>query len=199
MKTIYTCLTDNYDNIQEQLKYPGWHYVAYVDEPFESDTWDCRPIEFDHPDPTRRSRYHKIAAPPEGISLYMDARMVLTENPDRYIKPGLGLRVHPYRNCVFDEAEEILKLKLDTEENVRKAMALYRDFPKQAGLNENGLIARRGDYPLLNMLWWQMYMLTSVRDQLTLKYCLWQLNISPYIIPRTVVKSIPRASPRRTV
>lgn len=200
-KVIYTCLVNDYEPLREQPIYDGWEYIAYTDRIYKSNTWQCKPVRYQHIDPTVTSRYHKIKSPPKAdVTVYIDARMTLTRNPDEWIKKGLGLRKHPERNCVYKEADEVLKLRLDTPDNVRNIMRLYTyfNYPQNAGLYENGTIARFGDFGELNTLWWDMYLNGSKRDQLSLMYCLYRLNIQPYTI-NNVIKKHGRSKPRQTV
>lgn len=184
-KIIYSVLVGPYDTVAPAVPFDGWEYVLYTDQPITPEGWQIRPLEWTCGCPIRTSRYHKILAPPEAdITVYIDANMTLEANPDTFVKNGIGLRIHPTRSTILEEAKAILEQNLDTIDNVMLTITRFNDLGR---LFENGLIARKKLPDRVNSIWWNIYQRASHRDQLTLPYVLFETNINPYIISRDVV------------
>ena len=95
----------------------------------------------------------------------------------------LRVRSHPYRRCIYREAQEILKCNLDTTRSVGRVIARYRDegFPENLGLVEsNFLLRKHNDASMIafSEAWWQLVKDLSRRDQLTFNYLLWKNPIA---------------------
>jgi hypothetical protein len=202
-KIIYSVLVGPYDTVADAVPFDGWEYVLFTDQPIAPQGWQIRPLEWTCGCPIRTSRYHKILAPPEAdITVYIDANMTLLANPDTFVKDGIGLRLHPSRQNIQEEAEAILERRLDTRANVLHTINKFKsDYP----LTENGLIARKGncgplsDVSTFNYLWWNVYSQASHRDQLTLPYVVDQLGRKPYTISPLVVRIDAHKQPRKTI
>lgn len=202
-KIIYSVLVGPYDSIAPAVPFDGWEYVLYTDQPISPEGWQVRPLEWTCGCPIRTSRYHKILAPPKAeVTVYIDANMTLLANPDTFVKDGIGLRLHPSRQNIQQEADAILERQLDTKANVLHTITKFQsNYP----LTENGLIARKGEWGSLsyidtfNHLWWNVYSRASHRDQLTLPYVADQFWRKPYTINPLVVRIDAHKQPRKTI
>lgn len=184
-KIIYSVLVGPYDTVAPAVPFDGWEYVLYTDQPITPEGWQIRPLEWTCDCPIRTSRYNKILMPPEAdITVYIDANMTLEANPDTFVQEGIGLRLHPSRTNVLEEAAAIIEQRLDTLTNVMITQARFNCLHQ---LYEAGLIVRNGSTLLFNMAWWNAYSFASHRDQLTLPYVIQANRIQPYIIHRSVV------------
>ena len=83
----------------------------------------------------------------------------------------IGVFRNPFRDCVYEEAAEVVRLGKDTKENVEEKMQMYRDmdWPAHAGLAACGVIVRHHipDLMMLNTAWWAEVCSGSKRDQLS--------------------------------
>ena len=100
---------------------------------------------------------------------------------DRFLAPARSAYAcfrHPWRTCVYDEAEAVIEHQLDDANRVRAQMSFYREmgYPAKAGLAKNGFILRRHNDPHLIPVmerWHQQVLRHSLRDQLSLNPVLW--------------------------
>lgn len=145
--------------------------------------WEFRELPKIFSDPRRASRLPKliphIFMPDAAYSLYLDGNISLRVPLQRLIDEWLrdadiALFKHDKRNCVFDEARECVRLKLDDEQVIERQMARYAKLPKNAGLYHCGIILRRHtiDVMRLGEAWFAEYCAGSVRDQLALPFAL---------------------------
>ena len=114
-KVIYTCLTCDYDRLQQPATVdPSYDYICFTETEGQDGVWQLRKIPFDSPDPVSRSRYPKILAhkvlPEYEYSVYMDANICIVSPEfyriaDRLITDEISFAQveHPDRDCVFDE------------------------------------------------------------------------------------------------
>lgn len=180
-KIIYSVLVGPYDTVAPAVPFDGWEYVLFTDQPITPPGWQIRPLEWTCGCPIRTSRYHKILAPPQAdITIYIDANMTINAHPDTFVKEGLGLRLHPSRKTMMEEAEAVIEMGLDTKANVLLTLDKYRTVRQ---LYECGVIVRNQSHlDFTNIVWWNVYQSASHRDQLTLPHVLHRLNIRPYTI-----------------
>jgi len=194
-KVIYTVLTGGKDNLREQPKFKGWEYLAFTDREYDSKTWKVIQYPSEQTDLRRKSREPKIR--PElyfnyDKSVYIDANIDLLVNPDEYIKEGIGLSSHPFWQCIYREASEIIKRGLDQPTNVQKSLELYKKikYPPNNGFYANYIIARQRSKKIyqLDKMWQLRYNEGSVRDQMTLLYCMEVIGIKPYVLKPNIIK-----------
>ncbi len=131
--------------------------------------------------PHYSSRLYKILShvyDPSEWSVYVDADIFLPDWMEEKLieevkKSGkiVGAFKHPWRDCVYEEAEEIIRLGKDTKENVESYMKFVRDklfVEPHSGLAACGVLVR--DNRLVqkwNEEWWMALCLGSKRDQLS--------------------------------
>lgn len=89
---------------------------------------------------------------------------------------------HPWRNCIYDEAEEVIRLGYDVERRVREQMDYYSrlGYPKNAGLWANGVLLRKHNDPAivqLGEIWFEHVLRFSKRDQLSSNFVAKQVGI----------------------
>lgn len=118
---------------------------------------------------------------PEEYSVYVDADIFLPEKVsnilvEELIKSGklVGVFKHPWRDCVYKEAEEVLLREKDTEKNVNKAIKRlkYLKYGECLGLGSCGVLVRKNckETALLNVEWFKWIISTSRRDQISFPY-----------------------------
>jgi hypothetical protein len=108
-------------------------------------------------------------------------------SPDELIKSylqhyPLAVFRHFARDCVYTEAETILALDLDHADRVQAQMSHYRScgFPARSGLYETAGLVRRNcpESNELSLRWWEQLCRFSSRDQLSLPFVVWKLQVS---------------------
>lgn len=161
---LYTVICNSKDRIIEQ-DYPITRFIDSYDK---------------FKDPRRNSRIQKILPHKYmdcDFSIYIDGNRKLLMSPqeivDKYMD-GYDMVIfkHALRDCIYDEAMEVAKLKLDDPELIIEQAKYYEDheFSKHKGLCEAGFIVRRHNARTerFNEAWWADYCRFSRRDQLSL-------------------------------
>lgn len=194
---VYTAITRGYDG----LKMPATvsdrcNYVCFTDDPTIDGRglWDVRPFPNPELDQVRKCRQLKILPhvflPSYKSSIWVDGNIQITGDIDELIvkhfdKPGpefLSFK-HPWRNCIYDEAEAVIKNRKGIEDSsgemrVRKQMAKYEreGMPKKNGLIESNVILRKHTPEVNGVMeqWWEEVQTHSRRDQLSFNYVAWK-------------------------
>lgn len=196
---IYTCITNNYDDINtiKTYKYINkeWDYICFTDNEEEIKQsqigiWEIRPLQYTKSDNTRNNRWHKLNPhklfPNYSESIYIDANInILTPHIFNLIKEKnlpFILPKHYMRNCIYKEYKEVSRLKLDENTLIKKELELIKKsgMPKNYGLCENNILYRKHNLPEIihiNEEWWNMVLNYAKRDQLSLVYLFWKNDI----------------------
>lgn len=164
MITLYTVVTGNKDPYIEQY-YPITRFVDVYDK---------------FKDSRRNSRIQKIMPHKymdSEYTIYIDGNMKLLIPPEEVIKRymsgyDIALFNHGVRDCIYDEAMECAKLKMDDPETIIEQAKYYEDheYAKHKGLLQGGFIVRRNNArtQAFNEAWWADFCRFSRRDQLSL-------------------------------
>ncbi|ULB45195.1 tetratricopeptide repeat protein, partial [Limnospira fusiformis KN01] len=190
---VYTCNFGNYESVKEPLVIdPRIEYILFTDRTdIQSQNWKV--IEFSETaqNPRRTSRFAKILAhkylPKHDISVYIDSTMEIKETDvfkmvnDCLNDKDIALYKHYIRKCTYDEILYCQQKEIEVPEICDMVDKKYKssNFPADYGLFENGFIIRKNTKKVreLNEAWWKEYEEGSQRDQFSLMYCLWKLNI----------------------
>ncbi|MFD2826875.1 glycosyltransferase domain-containing protein [Leeuwenhoekiella polynyae] len=196
-KVIFTSLVGDYDILEEPLYImPEWDFICFSNNTIktvEDSVWQIRQIPSTIKDNRRLSRYakllpHKVLAEYD-ISVYIDANIIIkTDKLEKRIQElveegtKIAIAKHPDRNCIYDEAEMCKGKALEGKNKIDEQMIFLKNerFPKQMGLYENNIIYRQhNEQSIVNLdeSWWSIYNEYSQRDQLSLVYLLWKLEI----------------------
>ena len=191
-RVVYTCLF-GYSELFNDFAHErddGIDYVCFTDDPdLRSDHWRIVLQSREMLDPARAAKRIKalphVFLPEYDWSLYIDNTVRLKCSPsdlfDRYLARSdspLMCFTHPWRDCVYDEAECVLSLDMDDPVRVRSQMASYRrlGYPAHAGLAKGTFLLRRHHEPALTKVmerWHQQVLTHSLRDQLSLNPVAW--------------------------
>lgn len=113
----------------------------------------------------------------------------------------IAVFAHPERDCVYEEAKEVIRLKLDHPNIVNEQMARYQSagYPRKNGMAACGFIIRKNtpEVNRLNEAWWAEYCTGSRRDQLSFPFIFrdyysfqdkdfYSYKRKPHLKPRTV-------------
>jgi len=191
---VYTSILGGFDSLRPPLcaPEPGVRYICFTDVPVlpRVDPWEFRPVHqvFDAEEfcdgkmsPARTSRLPKILPHlvlPEDCdySIWHDGNFQLKMSPREIVSKLLrtadwSAHRHPARDCIYDEAEILLREKIGTASLVEAQIARYRaaGHPEHYGLWANGLIVRRHNVATaaLNERWWQLFSEGCERDQVS--------------------------------
>lgn len=181
MKTCYTAIFGNYDDLKEPLvKSKGWKYVCYTDQDFKSDVWEIRKVPVMDCGPVKTARYYKIMFNKHietEYSLWIDGTFVINVNLNKWWKqfkaPFTAIK-HPFDNCIYTDAKACIELGRGDKKLIERQVALYKalGIPKNNGLIASGILMRQrvGKVNDFCRLWWGQVDRWSNRDQIAYGY-----------------------------
>lgn len=196
---VYTAHFGNTDPLHEPGNFPGARFVCFTDHEVKSDQWEVRrlpPVV----KPTRASRIHKLSShllfPTADVTIWMDCCFELLTPPQELVelyRDDITVFRHRDRTRIKDEAAEIIRLRKALPEVTRDQLAAYQsegfdtDAAPMTELSCNGVVMRRNTPAIsaLNELWLRQIRQHTLRDQMSLDYCLWKLGMAPARWPGT--------------
>jgi hypothetical protein len=201
--SVVTAITGSKDDlINEQVK-GNAEFVAFLDYPFSSDTWEIRRAYDRFYDPRRNSRIHKLlihSYVDTEYSIWIDGNVSLLVPPEELIAKHLNgydiaVYKHPTRDCLYQEAMTCAKLGLDDTEVIIEQARTYEidGFAKHRGLGECNIILRRHTEKVrtFNEIWWSHYTRYSRRDQISFPYALDQAGLRVNLINDFFIEDSP--------
>lgn len=201
---VYTVITAAYDRLRApRYVSPGCDYVCYFEGHLSRVShWQIRPLppHLARLPPPRRNRHIKILPhvyfPDTEYSVYVDGSMDIIGDMTDLVSRQLtthpiALFAHPNRQCVYEEADECIRLQRDTPERIRRQMEEYRraGHPAASGLVAGGVIVRRHHSPeVIRVMeaWWQELERHSHRDQLSFNVVARRHRLTYATIPGSV-------------
>lgn len=195
-KAIYTVLVGDYDEILDpDIVTPGWDYLVFTDnEHLRSNVWQPRKIEHleNLVSTTRRPKIlpHKHLEDHYNLAVYIDGNIRVKRDLNAFIDVALpdnydmATFQHPGWNCVYQEADAIIRVNRAPEDMVKRQIAQYA----REGLPHNvGMICAY-------ILVWRMHNVKLQehcehwfselsdpnkikRDQISFNYLLWKHNL----------------------
>lgn len=193
---VYTCITGKYDELLEPIyKDPKCEYYIFTDN---KDIISKKVIKRDIPDNVKKlnnsileNRYIKMHpyelfdSKEYRYSIYIDGNIQPITNISSFINQinqniGISMHAHSIRNCIYEEAEILKKLKKGNLKNIDQQIEKYKneEYPKQNGLAEaNVIVSDLKNNNTINIFqeWWKEFLKSSsMRDQLSLPYVLWK-------------------------
>lgn len=191
---VYSCITGGRDRIKAVAHRDDFRYVLFTDAEVK-DTCGWEVVRVKPDDPLRTARYHKhnphLLFPEARYTVWIDG----THWPYASLVPLLDIlgendiaaSNHYCRSRVWDEAATCIAGRMDDVAKIEAQVAAYRaeGFPDDLGLYETSYLVRRHTDRLrdLQSLWWGQMLRYSLRDQISLTYCLWKLGLGISTIP----------------
>ena len=211
---IYTVLFGNYDALKEPLYItPNCDYYILTNQDIPANSaWKKYPIEnfeqqtkgFSNLEKARFFKLHPHLLFPEykysmfidaNLQMVTDMRPVFAQLEDNFI----AIHNQPGRDCVYQEATEIIVIGKADKSEVMKQMKAYKreKFPEHYGLFRTCVVVREHNNEqckqLMN-LWWDEINQYTKRDQLSFTYALWKMGLD-----KSAVSNLgydPRTNPR---
>ncbi len=197
---VYTAIFGDYDtppiieNVDATLD-----YILFTDNPkmAANAPWQVRLLPAIFEDPQVDARRVKVLSqqflPEFAATVWIDGNFVLKNLDRAYIvdvlsRAPIALCKHQFRQCIYEEAFEILRRGIDAQTPVLKQLQYYqaRNFPKNYGLHATGFLIRNHQDTStikLNMRWWEILAVNSKRDQLAFDYVRWESNLNVMSLP----------------
>lgn len=197
-KCVYTAVTGGYDKLmQPKVIDKTYDFICFSNDIHEYTVgvWQIRPIPFYHKDNKRVAMFAKFH--PHTLlldydyAIWIDANNRIKDNyiydkADQFYSNGeiIGHITHPESDCIYQEVFRCMLYNKDKMMPLIKTLRflLRNEYPHRQGLYENNLIFwshhNRRVIEVLE-LFWEVYLKVSRRDQLTLNYIYYVLNVHP--------------------
>jgi len=202
-RVVYTAVTAGYPLHPVINRGSSWDFVCYAESPIESEGWQILPIDMTEMvvegkvspnDKAKISKRIKILPHlflrDRDVSIWIDSSLQFKKEVDldglvdEFLRSTSLMRVrrHPYRRCIYQEAQLLVQMGLDSWQSVIRVIGPYRrqHFPRDFGLAELNFILRKHNEPSLVRFcdeWWTRVRDFSHRDQLSFNYLLWLMPI----------------------
>jgi len=198
-KCLYTANIGDYDNIinPNTQKLDDWDYICFTDnKELKSNYWTIvyvkKPNDLSNVKFARyiKINFHKIV-PDYYTSIWIDSNIMLNTNLNNFLSKyaldvDLVVSKHYKRDCIYFEANVIMKLNYDSKHNVLNQINKYEldNYPTHNGLAETNVLVRNNTPEIVNFcdLWWNEVNTYTHRDQLSFNYVLWKYPINIKII-----------------
>lgn len=203
-KVVYTAVTDGYELHPVINRRDDWDFICFAESGLRCQGWEVELIDrkdilvdnqlmlSDKAKATKRIKIlPHLFVRDHDVSIWIDSSLQfkngisLNDLTRDFIGSNklIRIREHPYRRCIYREAEEVVRIGLDTRECVDAVMARYRreKFPENFGLAEsNFLLRKHGAESLIafSRAWWENVENFSRRDQLSFDYIRWKFPIA---------------------
>ena len=193
---VYTCITGNYDKLIPPRHVDSrFDYFCFSDDSKNVVApWIFKPIdlpELDNLNNKDKQRYIKIHAnkffPDYDFTIYMDGKMKIVGDIYDFFSSICGhpnylsAFTHSERNCIYSEGAACSYFSHDWIGNVAKQMREYSSegFPMNNGLIDTYVLIRKNTPETDDLMnaWWSAYFNGVKRDQLSLSFVSWKLDI----------------------
>lgn len=194
----YTCITGNYDRLLDPLVVPSnIDFICFTDNWHQfSNVWQIRsvPKDLNELSNVKRQRIVKICPhrylSEYDISIWVDGNICIKGNLNKLLaqydldKNPFYTRIHPCRNCIYDEAQKCIELNKDTNNIITEQIEHYKNegYPKRIGMAETCVLLRKhNDIKCKKICYdWATELLKfSHRDQLSFNYVCWKNKYIP--------------------
>lgn len=192
-KVIYTAVFGKYDDLIEVEIFDGWDYICFTDDKnLTSKVWEIIYIttkEYPNNLMNRMFKWlpHKFLEKYE-ISLYIDGNIMPLQNLDplveKYLTKFLFVAPKHPTKCVYHDSSSCVALDKSSLHDTFDQMKYYKQegFPENFRFfSENSVLLRKHNkdevIELMESVWDNLLRWKTKRDQLSLAYCIWKLNI----------------------
>lgn len=197
---VYTAIFGGYDGapVVNHID-PTIDYVLFTEEAgfVAPAPWQVRVIPAMFEDPQMDARRVKLLSHlflyDYDVTVWIDGNFTLEKLTADLVAElvsmaPVSLCKHQFRNCIYDEAGEIIRRGIDALTPVLRQVQYYqvRKFPSQFGLHVTSFLVRDhrdANTVKLNMRWWELLSANSKRDQLAFDYVRWECNIPILELP----------------
>lgn len=191
---VYTAVFGGYDRILPPKEPGGARWVCITDGPNAPEPWQTvRRSRVRHP--RFLARLYKIRSHrwfTDDVVVWIDGNVRLTAPPEsleKYLEnTDIAAVEHRYRHNHYHEAKACIDQKKGDKHKIsQQARAYFQDGCPGQPVGATFLLLRRQTEAVvkLNELWWRQIIEHSMRDQISLPWCLWRLSMEMTLIPGT--------------
>lgn len=197
---VYTAIIGDYDEppvIAEPD--PALDYILFTDGQREAwpSPWQVRRLPRVFDDPQMDARRVKVLShlflPDFDAVVWIDANVTprtlgLSRIREMLASSPIALCRHQDRNCIYDEAAQVVQAGRDAIAPVLGQIHYYQAlaFPRGFGLHATMFLARRHREPAVvrfNSRWWEILARHSKRDQLSFDFVRWEQGVQVHALP----------------
>jgi hypothetical protein len=201
---IYTCITGGYDVLKPVPTSSKCILLADTAPKAEKGAaiqWKRVKLAVQEKDVRMSSRLPKFLPHQffrTDISIWTDGHLRWKRDPAELIKylgdNDVAMFSHPIRDCLYKEADEVIRIWPNIEDNVQKQMKHYREegYPADNGLMACGVIVRKhtkATEAMGNAWWAEWTRWKTSRDQLSFAYACWKHGVKVSIIPGNIFRN----------
>ncbi|TKX40350.1 glycosyltransferase domain-containing protein [Halorubrum sp. CGM4_25_10-8A] len=190
---VYTAVFGDYDVVlPPKCLNDCLEFVCFTDSPEKiPEPWNVRTLSEQTLSPKLKSGKVKTLPhryfPEYHQSIWVDANIGITGDIDKLLEEqlidfNLAVPEHPYRSCIYNEAEALMERGIIEPEVTQALLQKYeRDgFPKNFGLSETRVLLRNHQNTSVKRsmdTWWEEYHQGPERDQLSFEYAMWKSGL----------------------
>lgn len=189
---VYTAIYGEYDDLKDpEFVDDRFAYVCFTDRlDIRSNVWKVIYKEKNEEyDTRRRAKIYKILPhkffPEYDLSIWVDGSVVIRGDLREYIqehlkRTNLLFMVHPWRNCIYAEAEySMAERSFEGLNEMKEQIVFYeaQGMPKNNGLISGGFIVRKhNETDVVSAMeqWWNEICNFSTQDQISFGYVAWK-------------------------
>lgn len=209
-RLIYTCVFDGFDRIFPPVVIsPGVDYIVITDDrSLEVRGWQTHLVDISSfASPRCANRYYKMLGHTYigdyDTSIYVDGNIRVLRRTNDYFasfeatNAAIGVYRHPARVSVAEEVNQcILRGQVLNPKAALDELEFYRStgFPDSGGLIEAGVLLKNHRHRLLAPsmeLWWEMFSAFQMRDQFSLPFVVWKIELPCHLIETSYRESNP--------
>jgi hypothetical protein len=195
---VYTAIFGEYDELVDpKVISEGVRYICFTDNPqLTSKVWEICFADSDS-SPGDSNRKIKLLPhrflPPHEYSLYIDGNVEIIGEVATLMRhyaslTKIGAPIHPFRQCVYEEARACIQSNKGNADKIREVMDRYRFIgcPANLPMFEMHIIFRKThDREIISLMeaWWNEYSHGPMRDQISFPYVVWRsgLVVTPFV------------------
>ena len=191
---VYTCLIGDFDRFTDlTAAIPGRDsYIITDNKSINSSNTNSILISSIYRSSRRTNRIFKILPhlffSSYSHSVYYDCNLIFKVSPMELLgllSPKCDLLIfnHNKRNCLFEEIDECIFWNKDSKDLLNVQREKYVVVPKKNGLYLGSVLVRNhNNLALFSEFWWSQYDEFSARDQISLAYTFFSLQINYEIL-----------------
>jgi hypothetical protein len=189
MKTIYTAIFGDYDDLKQPFFVPQhWRFVCFTDQDIKQEApavWEIKKVPIMDCGPIKTARYYKIMFHKHietELSMWVDATFFINIDLNRWwrrFKSPFTVPTHPVDDCIYTDIISCMRGGKCDAAVLAKQFAHYDSIgiPKHNGLVSSGILMREKNKQCIEFCeeWWSQVQQFSSRDQVAFGYANWQI------------------------
>ena len=193
---VYTCITGNYDKVQEPLfEFKNIDYVLFTNNSnLVSQKWkiiyiDNKLVQNNNINTNRYIKFHpfELFKNKYDYAIYIDGNVKVISNLSNLIlstknKTGLSMHRHYMRNSIYSEGNACIFRNKGNKKYIKEYLKKCKKigFPEHYGLLECSIIVtdlKNENAKIIYDNFWNEFIASkTMRDQLIFPYILWKMN-----------------------